>query len=162
MRLTTLELAKEDQKFSVAHFTMFSASERERLHGHNYHVSLTLSAPVSANGMTFNYQIMKHKLRDICRSMNEYTVLPGNSTWLKIKEDKEEIKVAFGNDHFVFPKSDVLILPITNSTVEEFSQYILDKLSEDKMMLDQFQIQSLKVGVASGPGQTGYSEWVAR
>lgn len=159
MRLTTIELAKEDQKFSIAHFTLFSEGQRERLHGHNYHVTLTITAPVASHGMTFNYQMMKQKLRDMCRSLNEYTVLPGKSNLIKIQSLQNKITVTFGNDEFVFPKSDVLILPIANSTVEEFSQYILDKLCEDKAMLDQFQIQGLTVGVASGPGQTGYSQW---
>ena len=38
-QLTTIELSKEYLKFSAGHFTVFSATERERLHGHNFSVS---------------------------------------------------------------------------------------------------------------------------
>ena len=31
--LTTIEIDKENLKFSAAHFTIFSGTERERLHG---------------------------------------------------------------------------------------------------------------------------------
>ena len=37
-RTTTLELYKEEMKFSAGHFTIFSATERENLHGHNFSV----------------------------------------------------------------------------------------------------------------------------
>ena len=42
--LTTLYIDKESHKFSAAHYTIFSATERERLHGHNYVVVVELSA----------------------------------------------------------------------------------------------------------------------
>ena len=37
-RWSTLEIGKEDMKFSAAHYTVFSATERERLHGHTHAV----------------------------------------------------------------------------------------------------------------------------
>ena len=42
-RLSTIEIYKENMKFSAAHFTIFSDTHREHLHGHNYtaHVALT-------------------------------------------------------------------------------------------------------------------------
>ena len=43
-RLTTLHITKEVHKFSAAHYTIFTATERERLHGHNYFVSVRLVA----------------------------------------------------------------------------------------------------------------------
>lgn len=50
--MTTLYIDKESHKFSVAHFTIFSATERERLHGHNYSVSTKIVAPMGANGFS--------------------------------------------------------------------------------------------------------------
>jgi 6-pyruvoyltetrahydropterin/6-carboxytetrahydropterin synthase len=49
-RLATLYIDKESHKFSAAHFTIFSATERERLHGHNYSVSAKIVAPLGDNG----------------------------------------------------------------------------------------------------------------
>ena len=49
-RLTTLYIDKEAHKFSAAHFTIFTATERERLHGHNYSVSARIVAPMGDNG----------------------------------------------------------------------------------------------------------------
>ena len=41
----TLALAKEDFKFSVAHFTLFGPERAETLHGHNYRVAIELTGP---------------------------------------------------------------------------------------------------------------------
>ena len=49
-RITTLHIDKESHKFSAAHYTIFSATERERLHGHNYSVSARIVAPMGDNG----------------------------------------------------------------------------------------------------------------
>jgi 6-pyruvoyl-tetrahydropterin synthase len=37
-----IELAKEDFKFSAAHFTLFGPDAAERLHGHNYRVTVAV------------------------------------------------------------------------------------------------------------------------
>ena len=39
----SIRLAKEDFKFSVAHFTIFGPGHAEPLHGHNYNVAATRS-----------------------------------------------------------------------------------------------------------------------
>ncbi|MDC0574224.1 6-carboxytetrahydropterin synthase, partial [Luminiphilus sp.] len=43
-QLATLHINKQAHKFSAAHFTIFSATDRERLHGHNYGVSARIVA----------------------------------------------------------------------------------------------------------------------
>ena len=70
---TCIEISKEDLKFSGAHFTIFSATERERLHGHNFKVSLLLTADVGDNGMCFSYVEIKTRLRKLCAQLDENT-----------------------------------------------------------------------------------------
>jgi len=157
--MTTIELAKEDQKFSIAHFTIFSKSNRERLHGHNFTVSAQISAPVSDEGMCFNYQVYKKKLKDLCQSLNQYTILPQNSPHLKIEEEGNQLIVKFNHEKIPFLQADTLILPITNTTVEEFSHFFIKQLTSDKKSLKEHMIKSLVVKVSSGPGQSGTSQW---
>ena len=64
-RLTTIYIDKESHKFSAAHFTIFSASERERLHGHNFSVAARIVAPVDANGLTGDYAVYKAQLKKL-------------------------------------------------------------------------------------------------
>ncbi len=159
--LTTIEITKEDIKFSVAHFTIFSATERERLHGHNYAVHLAVTAPVGDDGICFSYKEIKTRLRDLCEQLDEYTLLPGLSPHLRIDEDAEFFVAWFNGEKIPLRKSDTLLLPIRNSTVEEFARYMRDQFVGDERFIRERGICELTVKVSSGPGQSGSSRWTA-
>ena len=86
-RLTTLYIDKESHKFSAAHFTIFSASERERLHGHNYSVSARIVAPLGENGFAADYNVYKRRLAALCEELDEYMVLAGESPHQQVAEE---------------------------------------------------------------------------
>ena len=94
-QLTTIELSKEYLKFSAGHFTIFSETERERLHGHNFAVSASIVAPVGENGLCFSYGEFKSKLQKLCEKLDEYLLLPGLSPYLKIEKQEQEYLVVF-------------------------------------------------------------------
>lgn len=158
-RLFTLELSKEDMKFSAGHFTIFSATERERLHGHNFAVQVHIEARMQGNGMGFDYGIYKKRIRQLCEAWDEYFILPGNSPYLRFEEDSNYLYACFDQERIPFLKSDVLVLPIENATVEAFSFLLLEKLTEDPEELKRFQIEDVRVKVFSGPGQCGVARW---
>lgn len=158
-RLTTLELYKEDMKFSAGHFTIFSATERERLHGHNFRVHVIITAELLANGMCFDYVIYKKRIRELCDQWDEYMILPTESPHLQIEQTDTHIYALFNGERIPFLASDVLLLPIANATVEEFSRLMLESLTGDSQELDEFGIHALTVKVYSGPGQSGASSW---
>ncbi|MFT5578062.1 MAG: 6-pyruvoyltetrahydropterin/6-carboxytetrahydropterin synthase [Paraglaciecola psychrophila] len=154
----TIEIEKENLHFSAAHFTIFSAEERERLHGHNFHISATITAPVDDNGLCFNYQIAKQKLKVLCDSMDEYTLMPSLSPHLSIEEQEQHYLVEFNREKMYFLKPDVLLIPVRNISVEELAYYILQTLKHDGFV-DSLGITYLEIKVSSGPGLWGSSNW---
>ena len=158
-RLTTIDISKEDLKFSCAHFTIFSASDRERLHGHNFKVRATVTAPVYENGLCFDYQEIKSRLRSICKKLDEYVLLPGDSPYLKIKKIDDQYEVIFNNEKLFFAVSDTQILDIRNTTVEEFSYLVLEKLIQEDNFFFENDVESITVGISSGDGQWGSYSW---
>ena len=156
-RLTTIYIDKESHKFSAAHFTVFSATERERLHGHNFSVSARIVAPVDHNGLTGDYAVYKNQIRKLCDSLDEYTLIPDQSPYLDIKEEGDYYRVIHDKDALLFLKADTLVIPVRNTTVEDLSQYLLETLVEDKAFLEAQDIREIEVMVSSGPGQTGSS-----
>ena len=159
-QLTTIELSKEYLKFSAGHFTVFSATERERLHGHNFSVSASIVAPVGENGLCFSYGEFKSKLQFLCEQLDEYMILPANSPYLSVQEQDGEYIVRFADEVLRFLVSDALLLPIRNATVEEFAQYLLDQLLKDSD-ISRYDVRKLEMKVSSGPGQWGSCEWNA-
>ena len=158
-QLTTIELTKEYLKFSAAHFTVFSATERERLHGHNFKVSARVTAPVGPNGMCFSYRILKDKLEALCSSLDEYMLLSADSPYLRITEEGLNYRVEFNGETMLFLKADTLLLPVRNATVEEYSRYLVERLLEDRELVDGYDIREIGIKVSSGPGQWGSARW---
>lgn len=155
-RLTTLYIDKESHKFSAAHYTIFSAIERERLHGHNYSVSARIVAPMGDNGFSADYNVYKTRLATLCDSLDEYMLLAGESPYQQIAEAGSCFRVSYAEEEMLFLQSDTLVLPITNVTVEELSYYLLQQLLLDSAGED---LREIELCVASGPGQKGCAIW---
>ncbi|EAQ96221.1 6-pyruvoyl trahydropterin synthase family protein [Congregibacter litoralis] len=157
-RLATLYIDKESHKFSAAHYTIFSATERERLHGHNFSVSAMIAAPMGDNGFAADYNVYKRRIKGLCDELDEYMVLPGHSPYQSVVEDGDNYRVSFNGEDMWFLRSDTLVLPIVNSTVEEFAHYLLRRMLEESA---GEALAELEICVASGPGQKGSARWSA-
>ena len=72
-RYATIEVAKEALNFSAAHFTIFNATDREDLHGHNFQVACEMTAELSEAGLMFDYSIVKRAIRALCDDCLLYT-----------------------------------------------------------------------------------------
>lgn len=155
-QLTTLYIDKENHKFSVAHYTIFSATERERLHGHNYSVSVKIVAPMGHNGFSADYNVYKDRIAALCDGLDEYMLLAGASPYQEITEEGAYYRVRYADEDMQFLRSDTLVLPIRNATVEEFSHYLLQRLVADSAADD---LREIELCVASGPGQKGCASW---
>ncbi|KAF1699191.1 6-pyruvoyl tetrahydrobiopterin synthase [Pseudoxanthomonas jiangsuensis] len=149
-----IRLAKENMKFSAGHFTIFSASERERLHGHNFRVEADIEARMLGNGMCFDYGLYKDRIVALCRELNEWFILPSRSPHLRIEEEGEYLYATFAGQRIPFLRADVLLLPIANATLEEFAGYFIERLAEDRQALREHRIDAIEVRVFSGPGQS--------
>lgn len=157
--LTTVELQKESMKFSAGHTTIFSATEREPLHGHMYQVYLGLTTQVEENGMTFDYRYYKTKIRDLCRYLNQTFLMPMYSPFLTHDEDESYHYFTFNHKRIPFLKEDVTRLPVTNITVEELSKWFVTELIQDQFELDTHRIEKIVIKVFSAPGQSASHEW---
>lgn len=158
---TTIEIQKEDIKFSAAHFTIFSATERERLHGHNFHVHLAITVPLGDNGMRFSYKEVKDRLRNLVATLDEFTLLPALSPFLQVQEEGKNYRVTFNDETLYFLKADTLLLPVRNTTVEEFARYLLQQFLQDQDFITSSAARQLVMKVSSGAGQWGTSQWSA-
>ncbi len=157
-KYATITLAKEYLKFSAGHFTLFSATERERLHGHNFSVKASFRAPVNENGLCFDYGAMKNCLAEVCATLDEYMLLPGRSPYLLLTEDEACIHLVFNGVKMQFLKADTRVLPLTNISVEELSAYLLSLLIKEPI-IEESGVDWIEVAVSSGPGQWGSSQW---
>lgn len=158
-RSSTLELFKENMKFSSAHFTIFSSTERENLHGHNYNLYVAITTEIEDEGLSFDYRLYKDKFRQLCSQLDEIVMIPGLSKHLTIEEKGNYYHVTFNHEEMIFLKRDAKILPIRNSTVEELSHWFVNQITADSQALANNRITGIVVKIFSAPGQCGSSSW---
>lgn len=148
----TLELAKEDFKFSCAHFTLFGPHEAELLHGHNYQVAVEIvGRHLDHEGMLASFLEVKTAIRAACRRLDSLTLIPALSHHLQIGESPGGVEVRFHDRRYVFPEKDVLLLPIANTSVELFARMLWQELVAK---VPTHNLEALGVRVAETAGQS--------
>lgn len=155
-----IDLSKEHMKFSAGHFTIFSATERENLHGHSFTVAVTFQARIVDNGLVCDYGILKKVVTKVCDSLDEYFLLPTNSSYLKLKQERGVVIAQFGDETLQFLERDVKLIPVSNITVEDVSGWILGEIRNGLSKDIESQILAISVRVASGPGQGATIRWI--
>jgi 6-pyruvoyltetrahydropterin/6-carboxytetrahydropterin synthase len=157
--IVEIDLAKERMKFSAGHFTIFSATERENFHGHNFTVQAAFKARITGDGMVCDYAILKDAVTRVCDSLDEYFLLPTQSPHLQILEEEDYIIARFAAERLPFLKRDVKLLPVTNITVEALSGWVLGEVRKQLPQEIEAAMIDLAVRVTSGPGQGATSRW---
>ncbi len=149
----SIQVAKDYLKFSAAHF-MAHGEGRERLHGHNYRVSLRLEGVLGEDGYVMDFALVKDLGRRLCRELDERTLLPARSDCLSIRELGESVEVVHRDgSRFLFPVSDVVLLPIAHTSAEELAWFLATRLKEELGSGMRQGLESLEVGVAESTGQ---------
>lgn len=142
-------------KFSSAHFITFGG-KCERLHGHNYGVLIEVEGTLNEDKLVFDFTVLKRIGREICHNLNHRFLLPMHNPHLRLSESADSWEVQFGEKRYVFPRSDVVELPIDNSTAERLAEYICNELRNALTTYDTSNLQTLTVGVEEAPTQMAY------
>ncbi len=141
-------------RFAAAHFTTFE-DQCEPLHGHNYDVSVEVEGELTEDGWVIDFSALKSMTRDICKELDHKFLLQRDSKVLEIDEGMSNWKVRFLERGWVLPKSDVLPLPIENSTAEQLARYFAGRLRERLADGGAANITSIVVSLEEMPGQSG-------
>lgn len=157
--LTSIEIEKSYLHFSAAHFTIFSASNRERLHGHNWRVAVEITSELGDEGLCFDYAIYKKILKDMCAQYDEYTLIAEQSPHLTITEDDDFYFIEHNKITQPLLKTDTILLPIKNVTIEALADYFLSLMTADQANLEALKIHRFEMRVSSGPNQWGIARW---
>ncbi len=151
----SIHVEKDYLKFSAAHFLVFG-EKCERLHGHNYAVSIDLEGELDEAGYIFDFIALKEFAEHHCNTLDHKTIVPAKNDHLNIIESNGDVEVLFRDKKFIFPQSDVLILPIRNCTAELLAYYLCRKIKEDLEDMETGNITKIRVGVEESPGQAAY------
>ncbi len=150
----TIRLAKEDFKFSAAHFTLFPDGRAELLHGHNYRVRVRLTGrDLGESGILVDVAKVKRRIRAACAALDERTLMPARTDRLEVSEDAdgEGVEVRYGERRYRLPKKDVILLPVRNVSMELLARRLWGEVAEE---LEGTAVETLSVEVEETAGQS--------
>ena len=142
-------------KFSSAHFITYSG-KCERLHGHNYGVLVEVEGELNEDKVVFDFTILKRLTREICQRLDHHFLLPLYNPHLELVASEDSWQIHFRDKCYVFPRTDVVELPIENSTAELLAEYICQELCEALKAYPTSNLSSILVGVEEAPTQMAY------
>jgi len=147
-------VGKENLKFNAAHFMAYPGF-RERLHGHNYHVTVRIEGDLGADGYVLDFGLVKQATKRVCEALDEYTILPALSDCLRITEQGESVEAVYEDGaRFVLPRSDVILLPIVHTSAEELARYVAGRVRAELVAVGARPWRRLEVSVAETHGQS--------
>lgn len=159
-RVSGITISRDNFVFSAAHFAQFADGTSERLHGHNYSVCVEVSGELDSFGYIVDFMHLKQSVLKITGQLNHKVLIPSDSVRLSIKCKNGEFEIIVDKKRYVFPASDVALLPIKNTTCEELSAYILATLlSIIECHLAGLDCHLIKVQVMEGPNQGAFCSW---
>lgn len=128
-----IRIYKEYFNFAAAHFLIFEDGTREELHGHNYHVQMAIEGRLSDSQDIFiDFLHVKPIVKRVCDTIDHRTLLPRLNPLLHVDENGRQIRVTYqGQEEWVFPRRDVVLLPIANTSAERLAQYLCLKILEE-------------------------------
>lgn len=152
-----IELCKEYFQFACAHFLIFPDGSKERLHGHNYRVSVEIEGGLTERGLVIDFLKAKPVVRALCDELDEHWIVPGLHPELAVTTLGDgHTKVRYHDARYVAPSDEVLVLPINNSSVENLATWFGRELRERlEKRFGRSQVRRLCVSISETPGQSG-------
>ena len=157
-------VGKEVLVFAAAHFITFGEGGCESLHGHNYRVGVTLTGLLDRHSLVYDFIALKRDMEGLLSELDHRLLLPASNPDLELVETGSEVEVRHGDRRYVFPASDVVVLPIPNTTAEKIAEYLGGRLARELRKAGADTIGHLEVDVEETPGQSaswsGPNSWL--
>ncbi len=157
MESTTLHLAKQNFKFSSAHFLIFDAKSAEMLHGHNYQVKVDLvfKQPSESHqvGYFVDFHVLKKYIKSQCDIWDEHVLLPKKHPDMKskISHDQKNYEITFRDRFYSLPINETIWLEVENTSVEQLSKLLVNNFYQE---FKKYQLAQITVLVEETNGQS--------
>lgn len=151
----SIKIYKQYFNFACSHFLIFEDGTREPIHGHNYRVLVKGEAPALKSDMVFDFLDIKPIVREVCDSLDHKLLLPKENDRLKFFDKGLNMEIITPDESlFSIPKSDILLLPIENTSAERLAIYINSQIRELVKKRFNFIFSTLEIEVEETPGQS--------
>jgi len=141
--------------FAAGHFITYG-DQCEGLHGHNYRARVELEGELDENNYVFDFVTLKRIMRRLVDEIDHKMLLPRDNPFLELRESDGEIEVRYRDRRYVFPRDDVVLLPIPNTTAEMLANYLAGRLKAELAQRGKANVTALAVEVEESFGQSAW------
>jgi 6-pyruvoyltetrahydropterin/6-carboxytetrahydropterin synthase len=154
-----VRVTKDHLVFCSGHFISYAGHQCERLHGHNYRVSVEVEGPLDENFYVFDFVALKQRSKEITDELDHHMLLATANPVIRVEEQPGRVRVTYKDREWVFPRDDCVLLPIENTTAELIARYIAGRLAEVLRIQHGFTPTVLRIEVEENVGQSATYEW---
>ncbi len=141
--------------FACGHFITYSG-KCETLHGHNYRARVELEGELDENSYVWDFVSLKGLMRRLVDELDHRVLLPLENPALSLSEQGDSIQALYKDRRYVFPRSDVVLLPIHNTTAEMLARYLAGRVKEELRRAGGGKLTALVVEVEESFGQSAW------
>ena len=129
----------------------------EPLHGHNYALTVEVEGDLVDDAWVIDFSVLKRIARELCEQIDHRFLLQRMSDVLRIEETEDAWQLSAAETRrYLFPKSDVAVLPIDNTTAERLAEWFHREIAAELRRAGAGNIRHLRVEVEEAPGQAGW------
>jgi len=150
-------VGKEALVFAAAHFITFGRGGCEPLHGHNYRVAVTVAGDLDSHSMVYDFVALRRDMQAILAELDHRVILPQSNPDLEVESSDDQVEVRHVSRRYVFPRSDVVLLPVPNTTAEKLAEYLGGRLETHLRQIRTGEFRRVEVEVEETPGQSAFS-----
>jgi 6-pyruvoyltetrahydropterin/6-carboxytetrahydropterin synthase len=150
-----VRIEKDYTVFCAGHFITYDGHECEPLHGHNYQAAVALEGPLDQNAYVYDFTRLKRALRAVVDRLDHRMLLPTRSELIRVTQSGSEVQATYRDKRYVFPASDVVLLPIPNTTAEMLASWIAQQLKQELAPLPP-GFSAIEVEVDESSGQRAF------
>lgn len=155
----TVRVAKDYLVFSSGHFITYDGDHCERIHGHNYRVAVEVEDELDANAYVFDFITLKDIVREVTDRLDHRMILATENPRIRLVEDGPNIKAVYKDRFWSFPRDEVVLLPITNTTAELLGDYLGQQIRTELGRRGFAIPRLMRVEVEESFGQLAVCEW---
>jgi 6-pyruvoyltetrahydropterin/6-carboxytetrahydropterin synthase len=113
-----------------------------------------MGGPLDENYYVVDFVRTKRMMKMICDEIDHVVLLPLHNSLIELEVGEESVSARYKDSHYVFPRSDVVLLPIPNTTSEMLATYICDRALEELEKLNVRGLSWIEIEVEESAGQS--------
>lgn len=150
----SVRVTKDYLVFSAGHFIVFESNVCERLHGHNYRVSVQVDGPLDASHFVCDFITLRDEALAVVAELDHRMLVPTRADRLTVERGEEQVTIRHGERWWSFPRGDCALLPLASTTAELLARFIGMQLLERLQHGHDFVPHCLSVEVEECFGQS--------